>query len=330
MKNCTKNCTKNCMKNRTSSLAWGTLLFLLAVILWGSFVRASGSGAGCGNHWPFCNGVVIPESGTWKTLVEFTHRVTSGISLILCAWICFFSFRDFPKGSLVRKGGLATLILILSEALVGAALVLLRLVESDQSALRAYSMSVHLMNTFLLLGAVTLTAHWAGQTSPRIDWRNARVNGSQRGLILGLVGLGFLMLLGASGAVTALGDTLFPSKSLSEGFSLDLNPVRHFLIQLRIYHPLVAVMVSLYLVVLARWIYRGYQDRFRMRQHVVMLLVLQCAQLCLGALNVLLLAPIPIQLAHLLVSDLIWIGWVLLVAEIAEGEITEREIVEAV
>jgi len=206
--------------------------------------------------------------------------------------------------------------LILTEAIIGAALVLLKLVERDQSALRAASMCVHLMNTFLLLGAVALSADWAGKKNPKF----LRIRSIERSGGLGIL---LLLFLGSSGAVTALGDTLFPSSSLAAGLAQDFGPARHFLLELRIYHPIIALCVSLYLVMFARWIIRRPdlvmksvwpEKKSRLLLHTSLVLVLQCAQLLLGVLNVLFLAPIWIQMSHLFCSDLIWINFVLLLS----------------
>lgn len=314
--------------SRLSSFCWGVLVYLFAVILWGSFVRASGSGAGCGSHWPLCNGVVIPESASWKTLVEFTHRVTSGISLILCFVIGYWGFTRFAKGSLVRKAAIATTGLILSEAAVGAGLVLFGLVDQNQSHLRAISLGIHLMNTFFLLAAVVLTARWScvsigasmgasvgtslGLKSPRFKSVSSLGRGKLWASILAVV---FCLGLGASGAVTALGDTLFPAASLQAGLAQDLSPTRHFLIELRIWHPLIAVLVSVYLILFARAT-MTLTSGSRLRFHAWMVLALQCTQLLLGVVNIALLAPIAVQMAHLLMADLVWINLILLLSEL--------------
>jgi heme A synthase len=289
---------------------WGVLAFLFAVILWGSFVRASGSGAGCGDHWPLCTGTLIPESTSWHTVVEFTHRLTSGLSLLLCAGVCAISFSFFPRGSFVRKAGAASLFFILTEAIIGAGLVLLRLVEHDQSYLRAISLAVHLMNTFFLLAAVTLTARWS-----ELGGVKARQNTKGLAWASGIA-IFICLVLGASGAVTALGDTLFPAASLQAGFAQDLSPTRSFLIELRIFHPVIAVMVSLYLIVFARFGIPRDLSNPRVAFHVWGVLGLQCLQLCLGVSNLLLLAPIWLQLVHLLVADLIWVNLILLMSEV--------------
>jgi cytochrome c oxidase assembly protein subunit 15 len=299
---------------RLSSFCWGVLIYLFAVILWGSFVRASGSGAGCGSHWPLCNGVVIPEPGNWKTLVEFTHRVTSGISLILCGAIGVWGYNRYPNASLVRRAAIATGILILSEAAVGAGLVLFGLVDQNQSHLRAISLGIHLMNTFFLLAAVVLTARWSEIGATRLR----RLSAGQ--LWSSVLAILFCLGLGASGAVTALGDTLFPAASLQAGLAQDLSPTRHFLIELRIYHPVIAVLVSFYLILFARAAMNLIGDKdpagSRLRFHAWMVLVLQCMQLTLGVLNIALLAPIAVQMAHLLMADLVWINLILLLSEI--------------
>ncbi len=244
-------------------------------------------------------------------MVEFIHRVTSGLSLLLCFTICFLTFKNFPKNSLVRKAGVATLILILSEALVGAGLVLFQLVEKDQSQLRAVSLSIHLINTFFLLAAVTLSARWSELASPKLlsfgDKTRSIAFASIAAVILTLI-------LGASGAVTALGDTLFPAASLQAGFAQDLSPTRHFLIQLRIFHPVIAVAVSIYLILFAR----TFRDPSKPRRmtHIWLVLGLQLFQLGLGVSNLLLLAPTAIQMLHLLVADLIWVNLILLLSEI--------------
>lgn len=150
---------------RFAKFAWAALGYNLLVIVWGAYVRASGSGAGCGAHWPLCNGLVVPRAAAVETLVEFSHRLTSGVVLVIAVAMVIMAFRSFPRGSIVRKGAVAVLVLTIAEALIGAGLVLFELVAHDTSIKRALSMSMHLVNTFFLLGALTLTAHWATRAS---------------------------------------------------------------------------------------------------------------------------------------------------------------------
>src|SRR5687767_3844464 len=146
---------------RLQSLAWVTLVYNVAVVLWGAYVRATGSGAGCGSHWPLCNGVVVPRDARIETLIEFTHRITSGIALIAVIVLAVWAYRSFPKGHRVRSAAMLSLALTVVEALLGAGLVLFELVTDNASGLRAFSMIAHLLNTFVLIGVLTITAWWS-------------------------------------------------------------------------------------------------------------------------------------------------------------------------
>jgi len=141
--------------------AWGVLGYNIFVILWGALVRATGSGAGCGKHWPLCNGEVIPRAQSLETLIEFSHRLTSGLALILVLILFFWARRKFEKGQFERKWSGISLVLILIEALIGAGLVLLELVADNSSVARAFALGLHLANTFFLL-AMLACHSWPG------------------------------------------------------------------------------------------------------------------------------------------------------------------------
>ena len=287
--------------------AWTVLVYNVGVILWGAYVRATGSGAGCGSHWPLCDGVVVPRSPRIETLVEFSHRVSSGIALLLVVGLVVWAFRAYAKGHRVRSGAALSGFFIITEALVGAGLVLFNLVADNASVARAVSSSIHLVNTFLLLASLTLTAWWAQGGAPlRIERHDVRV---------WVLGLGFvaMLVLGMSGAVTALGDTLFPPESLEEGLRQDVDPSASFMIRLRAIHPLIAVATSLYLLLIVGLpdIIGHHPHSRRFSRAVAIVLV---AQLVAGVVNVLLLAPLWMQILHLFIADLCWILLVLLAA----------------
>jgi heme A synthase len=290
--------------SRFAKYAWFVLLFNLGVILWGAYVRATGSGAGCGSHWPLCNGVVIPRSQQIETMVEFTHRATSGIAFMLVLGMLVWAWRKFPRRHRIRKVALISMLFMITEALVGAGLVLLELVAENASIGRAFSISIHLINTFLLLAFITITAWWAsGGDQVRLKW-------GETNLWLLFVGMLGVILLGMSGALTALGDTLFPVSSLEEGLRQDFSPAAHFLIRLRIFHPTIAVILILYLILIISWITNKVNiERNKILGRATILVVL--LQLLAGLLNIILLAPVWLQLVHLLLADLIWIGMVL-------------------
>jgi len=307
--------------NRTSAarhdrpftrFAWIVLVWNIAVILWGAFVRATGSGAGCGSHWPLCNGEAIPREPAIGTLIEYSHRLTSGLALLAVVALLIWAFRRFDRGHPARLGAVLSLFFILTEAAVGAGLVLFELVAENESIARALFVGVHLANTFLLLAALTLTIHWGGG--------GKRLSLSGKGPILAAlaVGLAGMVLVGVSGAVAALGDTLYPAGSLAEGLAQDLSPTAHLLVRLRIFHPFLAVAVSLYLFFFVRvrpeYSTSGDGAWSRALHLSNLLTLLLLAQLALGTLNVALLAPVGMQLGHLLLADAIWVVLVLLAA----------------
>src|SRR5581483_5313415 len=225
--------------------AWGVLAYSIAVILWGAYVRISFSGDGCGDHWPLCRGEIIPTAPSVKTLIEFSHRGSSGLLGILVLVLAVWAFRSFPKGSIVRVGAAVSFLFIIIESLLGAGLVKFGLVNKNDSVSRAVVMSLHLVNTLILVASTALTAWWASGGKP-LRLRD------QKGLALALLaGLVATIILGVSGAVTALGDTLFPVKSLAEGMQQDFSPTAHVLLRLRVFHPVIAVVTAAYVIFVA-------------------------------------------------------------------------------
>ena len=293
--------------SRFAKWAWAVLVYNLAVILWGAYVRASGSGAGCGSHWPLCNGQVIPRTPQVETMIEFAHRLSSGLALLLVVMMLIWAFRHYPKGHPVRRGAGFSMFFMLTEALVGAGLVLFELVANNTSTVRALAIAIHLVNTFVLLAALTLTAWWAS------GGRSVQLK--RQGGLGWALGIAFLsvLVLGASGAITALGDTLFPASALTEGLQQDLSSTAHFLVRLRLFHPLIAVSVGVYVVLVLGFV-NTRRPNLLAKQISRIFVVLYFVQLASGALNVLLLAPIWMQLWHLFLSDLLWITLVLFAA----------------
>ncbi len=296
--------------NRFAKYACLVLAFNLAVIAWGAYVRASGSGAGCGSHWPLCNGEIIPRAPTLQTLIEYSHRLTSGVALLLVAGLAVWAFRAYERGHAVRRWAAFSGFFILTEALVGAGLVLFEYVAENKSSARALWMSGHLINTFLMLGAFTMTL-WAAIADQQPQPATPRKQDNSNWLLaVAIIGT---LLLGVSGAVTALGATLFPVTSLAEGLRQDLSPTSHLLIRLRFYHPFIALFVSLLLAFVASTI-RTQRPGAWTNRLATSLIAFVIIQLLAGLSNLLLHAPIWLQLVHLLLSDLVWIALVLLAA----------------
>lgn len=314
------------MKHRKFAVfAWIVLAYTILVILWGAYVRATGSGAGCGNHWPLCDGQVIPRAETAEQLIEYSHRISSSFNGLLVIGLLVGAFSLFPKGDRVRKGAMLSFIFILIEGLLGAGLVRLELVAGNDSMLRAVAIALHLVNTFILLAMITLTAWWASAGQP-IQWRGQST--AVRWLIIsGSLGM---LLLGATGAVTALGDTLFPPGTIASEIQADLSLTAHFLIRLRIWHPVIAVILSVYFWQAGRYMADSRPSR-QTKRLARTLLILFAVQMTAGLLNILLKVPLYMQMIHLLLADLLWITFVLLgaAALAVETELVSSQATEA-
>jgi heme a synthase len=293
--------------SQVARFAWTALYWNVAVVLWGAYVRATGSGAGCGNKWPLCDGNLVGASANGQAIVEFTHRITSVISLLMVTSLVVWCWRVTKKGDWPRYSAVLAAALLANEALLGAALVLLKHVGSDQSAGRILFLCLHFGNTLLLLATLSLTAAWLSNGSRSFTliskWR------------AGPIGLGLLatMVTGITGAVAALADTLFPSTSLASSLAQDFNSGAPALLRVRLLHPAVAAIAACY-VLWAVW--RSSTGRNRFSRSAIALITLLFVQIGIGMANVLLLAPVWVQIAHLLVADALWILLVLASADL--------------
>jgi heme A synthase len=261
---------------------------------------------------------VLPRAPQIETLIEFAHRLSSGLALLLIIGLLIWAWRAYPKGHPVRLGASLAVVFIFTEALLGAGLVLFKWVAEDASTGRIISMAVHLANTFLLLAALALTAWWAA------GGESLNFKGHGIALWLFILALMGVLLIGVSGAVTALGDTLFPSVSLAEGMQQDFSPTAHLLVRLRVWHPVIAAIIGVYLAFLS-----GLIAMFRVtpviRRFAGTLVALLLLQLVAGLTNLLLLAPVWMQIVHLFLADMVWIILVLLAAaNFARSEISQN------
>lgn len=294
--------------------AWFVTAYLIGVILWGAVVRATGSGAGCGNHWPACNGEIIPRAESIETLIEFSHRLTSAFSGILIIFLVIWAFRLQPVRKFVRRMALLSLVFVIIEGGIGAALVRLELVEDNASTLRAVAIALHLVNTLILLAWTGLTAWGAAQNRP------LRLQANPRIILLVVLGsLGFAVM-SAAGAVTALGDTLF----LSGAIGTEPDGTQHFLISLRAWHPILAVGVSAYLFAMGYWLQRQYNAP-RIEGQITALYLLVALQIGVGILNIFLQAPVWMQVTHLLIADVMWLLLIVLSSNVLITQSSETK-----
>ncbi len=286
------------------TFAWLTLIVNVFVVLWGAVVRATGSGAGCGAHWPTCDGEIVPGLQSSAQWIEYTHRLSSGLALLMVIVMLVWAFRAYEGGNPVRKGAVASMFFMILESLVGAALVLFGWVEADDSMARVYIMGVHLTNTLLLLGSLFLTAYWSAGGK----LFTFRGQGALGWLYAG--GIVAALILVVTGAIIALGDSLF----LQIGLTPEQSPVVAGILAIRIYHPLTSIIVGIYWILIAR-----YGAAARPSSHVqkasyalILIILLTWA---VGFINNWLHAPVIMQVIHLLLADLFWLGIVWLSAE---------------
>lgn len=278
--------------------AWATLAFFVVVVLEGAVVRATSSGAGCGQHWPLCNGEIFPHHPRLATVIEFTHRSLTGISVSLFAVLIGWTFYATPPRHRARRAAAVAGLLLVSEAFLGALLVLHGWVENNTSTARVMMQSVHFTNTLLLLGATTLVAVWLstnGQTAPAPSLVRRYMGAA----------LAATVLTGATGSLAALADTIFPSPNLRTALAADFAQHSPVLIRMRWMHPAAATVSIVATLLLAFALRRGGHP-----QAAKLLSWNIAAQVLIGLLDVVLLAPITVQVLHLLSADIFWIALV--------------------
>jgi heme A synthase len=210
-------------------------------------------------------------------------------------------WRKAPPGHPARGAAAWAGVAITAEAFIGAAIVFYEWVADDESTARAIAVPLHLLNTFTLLAALTLTA-WFLQGGGRLV-----VAGARRGWII--AGAVALLAIAGSGAVTALADTLFPSESLRSGLAAAIDSTEHFLTRLRVLHPVLAVLAVASGTIALRL------SPVPVLSRVMGLLILSIVQLVLGLLTIALGGPLWIRLVHLAMADVIWISYVWLAGQ---------------
>ena len=308
--------------------AWFVLAFNLVVILWGVFLRASKSGDGCGQHWLTCNGEVIPSAPQFKTIIEFSHRITSSLAgifiVVLLVWalISWFSKKSERKSYLL-KAAVGSFLFVVIEGLIGAKLVLTGNTAETLTPARPFMMAGHLTNTFILLAFLTLTA-WFASGGKKLSF-----TAQPKILLLICSGIIGILLVGISGSIAALSSMIFPSATLAEGVAKDFSETSHTLLRLRVSHPILSVSVGIFLVFLASWLKTQVKENVSVIRWANVLSGLILIQFVWGAMTLLTLAPIVMQLVHLLLADFVWIAFVLLSANVLAEQSAAENILPA-
>ena len=279
---------------KVKSYARAGLFLSIASILAGAFVRATGSGDGCGATWPTCKGRIIPALSDTSELIEFSHRSVSGVLLIVTI-VIFVKSRKFQKDSLVRTVTNYLTFFVIFEALIGAVIVIFEWVGLNSSLPRIIAVPIHLVNTFGLLGCYAILYKILDENIEEI------ISMFNKNFIF----ISSLFLLsGATGSIAALADVLFPSASFIEGFLADFDRTSEILTRLRILHPIVSSALSLVLYVYSVRINKKYNIRVKPLQTLIFVAVF------LGFLNVLSNIILPLSILHLAIADFLWISYI--------------------
>lgn len=298
--------------------AWFALAYNILVIVWGVFLRASKSGDGCGQFWLTCNGELIPSAPQFKTVIEFSHRMTTAVDgivmLVLLGW-ALLVWRSGPTTQTrqILYATFGSVIFVITEAAVGAGLVLTGNTAEAVTDTRPLWAIGHLVNTFILLTFLTLTAWFATR-----ERRLGTMPNSRTVLLIALAVVG-LLLVGASGSLAALSNMLFPSQSISEGIAKDFSESSDLILRLRLSHPVLSILTSVYLIFISGWLKALVPDDANTAWWSKVVSVLVMVQVAFGGATLLTLGPIVMQLGHLLLADLVWISFVLLVASYLSG-----------
>ena len=283
--------------------SWGVLAYSLLVILWGYFLRISESGDGCGTDWPLCRAAVTPDRPEFSTLVELTHRLSSGLVLVAALAMVIWAFRAYPRGSAVRFGAMAALVFTLSESLFGAILVVFGWVAGDVSTGRILIRPVHVTNTFFLIAALALTPYWASRGTARRPALSGPAARLPIGAVIGALALAW------TGAWTGLATTAFSAGSVREGIAQYMDP-EHLLVSLRLLHPILAVAVVAVLLRTASALRSRFSDPW-IRPLAAAVAVFAVAQLIVGPATIALGNPVWARLLHLALADALWIALIL-------------------
>lgn len=157
-----------------------------------------------------------------------------------------------------------------------------------------------------MLAALALTARWLSNSCPRFGFVRTPCQMIATGF-----GLVSVMVIGMTGSLASLGDTIFPADSLRHAVLQDFSSSSHILLRLRVLHPIVVVIGSIYVL----WLVRTFWRKQERLAWVPILTITLTGQIAIGAMNVILLAPVWLQMTHLLVAEIFWILLVLASAD---------------
>ena len=284
-------------------LAWTALAGTVVLVLSGDIVQATGSGAGCGESWPRCDGALLPGFEDSSTIIEFSHRALTVLLSGVVVVLFLGARRRYSRGHHLRRAALWAGVFFVIEAAIGALLVTYGWVEDDASIGRVIADGLHVVNTFFLVGALSLVVFYAsgGRQLPSVI--------RKRGDRLFLWGAVVLIGIAVTGAVNSLADTLFPADSVIDAVRSEFGAAAPFLLRIRAVHPVVAIAGGIVVYTIARLVAGRYPDQEPAARAVYWLIG---AQFVVGVVNIALLAPLEVQVVHFLLAQALWISFLML------------------
>lgn len=300
--------------SKFSKYSISIVIFNLIVVAYGVLVRATGSGDGCGNHWPLCNGNTNTYSGVVAQIIEASHRASTSLDGLLVIGMVIWAFRAFPKGHQARLFSLLAFAFTIVEGIIGAALVKFQLVTGNASVARAWVMSLHVNSTFMLVGAITLTAY-AG-TNRRLAFKGQGAVGWLLGLATGV-----MCFLGVSGAISALGHTLDPVRDVLKAAE---QAGTFWMVKVQPMHPYLAVAGGLFFLLVVTMV-AHLRPSPRVRRAAAVFMGAYALELLIGAINIQLKAPDAVQMMHLGIADGVFATLIWFIAEAIRSGIRQRE-----
>ncbi len=315
--------------SRFAKYAWLVLGYNMLVVLWGVFLRASKSGDGCGMHWLTCHGEVLPSAPEFKTVIEFTHRIMSAfdgvLMLILLGWaISIWRAERTDRSKSTLKTTALAFFFVLTEGAIGAGLVLTGNTAENLTAARPFWMAAHLINTYILLAFLTLTARTA---SGGALFKLRAKPKYQAALVIGILAI---IMVSISGSIAALSNMIFPSGTLTESVAKDFSETSHILLRLRLLHPVAAILSGVFIVFLTGWMAKERFGDATVSRWSNVLAILILVQIAFGAATLLMLGPIVMQLGHLLIADAIWISFVMFSAAFLASDAEPKPVEDAI
>ena len=282
-------------------LAWTGAVLALGLIVLGGVVRITGSGLGCGEHWPRCNGEWFPPLDL-PTMIEIGHRWAAALVSVFVLAVAVVAWRRHRQEPALRNPALLALVLLVVQVLLGAVTVKL--------SLPPWVIITHLANAMLLLATLIVVGLRAGAPEgpapPRLEARH-----HAHRLVVATAALGFVVILFGAQVANFHAGLFCLGFPLCDGAILPPASARG---TLHWSHRVLAYLfLGLAVMMVARVSRRHDSASRELRRAAGMVLAATVAQIAVGGAMVLHLLPPALRALHLLVGTLVWAALVVLV-----------------